>query len=145
MKPAAIFKFIFKLFLLEAFVILVIDAIYLVVRNDFDRLVLLLPVATLFSLLFTSPFAMLIYLLLAHGYGFNNKILLHATHALLFVGVSSMFRSGASGDDGLIMYIPSAAVVVAVGVVIYMKSPKVQSELREPKSDSTESRNLDSF
>jgi hypothetical protein len=63
MKPAAIFKFIFKLLLLEAFIILVIDAIVLAFMNEFGQGIVLLPIGTLLYFLMTAPFAMLIYIL----------------------------------------------------------------------------------
>jgi hypothetical protein len=136
MKPTDIFKFIFKLLLLEAFIILVLDVVYLIFRNDFDRLVLLLPIGTLLAFLMTSPFAMLIYILLRNEYGYNNKILLHATHVLIFIGVLLVFGSGAKDGDNLMVYIPSVAIIISAGIVIYMKSPKVQPDLQEQETSS---------
>ncbi len=123
MKPAAILKFIVKLLLLEAFVVLVIDALLLGINNESGRRLLLIPVGTLLYFVMTAPISMLIYILLRIDYGYNNKNLLHALHAVLFVAILFAYTSDRSGGDKLLFYIPGAAVIIATGVVIYMESP----------------------
>jgi hypothetical protein len=46
-----------------------------------------------------------------------------------------MYGSDFNGGDELMLYIPSAAVIIAVCVVIYMKSPKVEPDLKEQQTD----------
>jgi hypothetical protein len=138
MRPSVILKFIFKLLLLEALIILVIDLIVLVYRGKFDQVVLLVPIGTVLSFLMTSPFAMLIYILLRNEYGYNNKILLHVAHILVFIGVLLAYGSDFESSDRLMLYVPGAAVIIAAGIVIYKKAPSDQSDLKEqvdsPKS-----------
>jgi hypothetical protein len=124
MKTTAILKFVLKLLLLEAFIILVIDAVFLAVRGESGQLLLLIPIATLLGFLVTAPIAMLIYILLRIDYGYNNKNLLHAIRALISVAMLFAYTSGHSGTDNFLLYIPGAAAIVAAGVVIFMKSPR---------------------
>lgn len=138
MKASAIWKFIFKLLLLEAFIILVLDIIVIAYRGKFDQIVLLVPIGTLLALLVTSPFTLLIYILLRNEYGYNNKILLHVTHVLIFIGVLLVYGSNAEGGDNLMVYIPSAAVILAGCIIIYRKSPTDQLDVNQ-QVDSTKS------
>jgi hypothetical protein len=131
MRPSVILKFIFKLLLLEAFIILVIDLIVVAYRGKFDEVVLLVPIGTLLSFLMASPFAMLIYILLRNEYGYNNKILLHPAHVLVFIGVLLGYGSDFERGDRLMLYIPGAAVVIAAGIVIYKKAPRDHIKLKE--------------
>ena len=127
MKLAVIIKFVLKLVLLEAFLTLLFDFIYLAASNHVPQMNLLLPIGTLLALVMASPIAMSIYLLLRIDYGYNNKNLLHAVHALIFIVAAFVFASGPMNNESKVLFlIPCSAVVIASTVVIYRKSPKAE-------------------